>query len=404
MIRKKFIAILVVVLLGGAVAVGWTSTALAEEISYSFEVTLKQRFGNLKVGDTLTGSWTVDTTIVMPDLVILTNFSFFVVTSFQVVDPQNGGTWRDVFSDPGGGAAIIGNDIESFLIEHGHGRLKHTCPEDSMCDAYVVGFDGEHSEVSGTFAGVTSITDPLDKAGGLALADFGFGFVFEGDPDVFPTPEPTCGPGGCRPTSPAHPTGDEFFSEMLLFTGGVFKDPPECPTPPEDPLPPAECAELLEEAIDTFATIDLVSASLTPSISPSLVLLDIKPRLCPNLLNVNSGGVLPAAILGTFDFDVTQVDIASVYLEGVNPLRSAIADVATPFQSFGGLQDPPDPLDCTTEGPDGFDDLILKFKSQDVVSALGTPSDGDVLFLTLTGNLKDGSPIQFQDVVVIKKK
>jgi hypothetical protein len=99
-----------------------------------------------------------------------------------------------------------------------------------------------------------------------------------------------------------------------------------------------------------------------------------------------------------------QALLSSITLEGVNPLRSAIKDVATPFESFGGLQDPPDPLDCTTEGPDGFDDLILKFKSQDVVSALGTPSDGDVLFLTLTGNLKDGSPIQFQDVVVIEKK
>ncbi len=62
MIRQKFIAILGVVLLGGAVAVSWTSTALAEEISYSFEARLKQRFGNLKPGAILTGSWTVDTT------------------------------------------------------------------------------------------------------------------------------------------------------------------------------------------------------------------------------------------------------------------------------------------------------------------------------------------------------
>ena len=131
------------------------------------------------------------------------------------------------------------------------------------------------------------------------------------------------------------------------------------------------------------------------------------PRSCPNLLNVKSGGVLIAAILGTFDFDVTQVDIASIYLEGVKPLRSAIKDVATPFQSFRGLENAPDPLDCTTEGHDGFDDLILEFKSKEVVAALGDLSDGDVLFLTLTGNLKEefeGGAIQFQDVVVIKKK
>ena len=93
MIREKFIAILGVVLLGGAVAVGWASTALAEEISYSFEVRLNQRLGNLKPGDTLTGSWTVDTTKV--DIPVEFDvFGFFKLTSFQLVDPQNGGAAR----------------------------------------------------------------------------------------------------------------------------------------------------------------------------------------------------------------------------------------------------------------------------------------------------------------------
>ncbi len=139
--------------------------------------------------------------------------------------------------------------------------------------------------------------------------------------------------------------------------------------------------------------------------------VDIKPTSCPNPLNVKSGGVLPAAILGTEDFDVTQVDPASIILgleveEGVSPLRWAYEDVATPFE---GEQDPenPDPRACTTEGLDGYLDLTLKFDSQEVVAVLGEVSDGDILVLTLTGNLKEefgGISIEGQDVVIIRKK
>ncbi len=127
--------------------------------------------------------------------------------------------------------------------------------------------------------------------------------------------------------------------------------------------------------------------------------IDLKPQSCPNPLNVKSKGVFPVAILGTVDFDVLNVDPASVRLEGVAPLRSALEDVATPF--IGVIDDA---LDCTDEGPDGFDDLTLKFRTQDVVTALGAVSDGDVLILELTGNLTDGSTIGGEDVVVILKK
>ncbi len=33
------------------------------------------------------------------------------------------------------------------------------------------------------------------------------------------------------------------------------------------------------------------------------------------------GGVLPVAILGSADFDVSEIDISSLLLEGVAPLR-----------------------------------------------------------------------------------
>jgi hypothetical protein len=132
--------------------------------------------------------------------------------------------------------------------------------------------------------------------------------------------------------------------------------------------------------------------------------VDIKPMSCRNPLNLGGKGVLPVAILGTEQLDVSQVDPASVQLEGVSPLRWAMEDVATPYEPYIGKQGA---FDCTEEGPDGFMDLTLKFKAQEVVAALGDVSDGDVLVLKLTGNLReeyDGKPIEGEDVIVILKK
>jgi hypothetical protein len=132
--------------------------------------------------------------------------------------------------------------------------------------------------------------------------------------------------------------------------------------------------------------------------------IDIKPTSCPNPLNVKSKGVLPIAILGADDFDVTAVDPDTVLLEGVAPLRWALEDVATPWDGISG-----DGYceDCWTEGPDRSLDLTLKFDKQEVVAALGTVEHEDCLLLTLTGNLKEefgGTAISGEDVVRIIKK
>jgi hypothetical protein len=132
--------------------------------------------------------------------------------------------------------------------------------------------------------------------------------------------------------------------------------------------------------------------------------VDIKPTSCRNPLSLKDKGVLPVAILGTEDFDVSQIDPATVRLGNVTPLRWAMKDVATPYEPYTGKADA---FDCTTEGPDGFMDLTLKFKMQEVVADLGEVSDGDVLVLQLTGNLKEefgGTEIVGEDVVVILKK
>lgn len=124
------------------------------------------------------------------------------------------------------------------------------------------------------------------------------------------------------------------------------------------------------------------------------VAVDIKPGSCPNPLNVKNKGLLPVAILGTEDFDVNGIDMASIRLEDVAPIRSSYEDVATPVVDGNEC-------DCNSAGPDDYTDLTLKFKTQEIVEALGDVNDGDVLSLTLTGSLSDETPIEGEDCVSI---
>ncbi len=130
-----------------------------------------------------------------------------------------------------------------------------------------------------------------------------------------------------------------------------------------------------------------------------LVFVDIKPGSCPNPVNVKSSGVLPVAILGTADFDITTIDPTSIRLAGVSPLRSSFEDVAGPVADSNDCN-------CTEDGPDGFLDLTLKFKTQKIVDAIGDVNEGDVLRLQLTGILLDPipfeTPIEGADCILIR--
>jgi hypothetical protein len=125
----------------------------------------------------------------------------------------------------------------------------------------------------------------------------------------------------------------------------------------------------------------LVGKDLTPSdpieLYPISVFVDIKPGSDRNPVNCKSKGKLPVAILGTAGFDVTTIDPSSVWLEGFPAVKWAIEDVSIPIYDEEGS--------VIGEGPDGFDDLILKFDMEEVAVALGLVSDGDVVELQLTG-------------------
>ena len=107
-----------------------------------------------------------------------------------------------------------------------------------------------------------------------------------------------------------------------------------------------------------------------------LVYVDIKPQSCPNPFNIKSKGVLPVAILGTDEFDVEDVNIASVKLILFNetPMveieveaivgKMDYNDVSTPFEK--------EEIDCNCAetGPDGFMDLVIYFDSQELAAAI----------------------------------
>ena len=165
-----------------------------------------------------------------------------------------------------------------------------------------------------------------------------------------------------------------------------------------------------------LVAIDLTSGLATPigvAIGPIVALafaelpaakikvgIDIKPRSCPNPLNVKSKGALPVAILGTEELDVYDIDVTTVSIDGVAPIKQHFEDVATPFN--GASTD--NCFDCTEQGPDGFVDLVLHFDTREIVAMLGDVNDGDCLELELTGALYDGSPIVGKDCILVLSK
>jgi len=162
--------------------------------------------------------------------------------------------------------------------------------------------------------------------------------------------------------------------------------------------------QFIEVRVTLKAAADGTSPVLSDiRIRPAVVEVDVdvKPGSCPNPFNLKSKGVLPVAMLGSEDFDVTTVDPASILLtregydEGVAPLRWSYEDVATPFE--GEL------CECHDLDGDGYLDLTLKFDTQEVKETLELEGKaGNTLPLLVTGDLTEeagGAPIEGSDCV-----
>lgn len=120
----------------------------------------------------------------------------------------------------------------------------------------------------------------------------------------------------------------------------------------------------------TFSTAGIVEIP-PPFIE---VEIDIKPGSDPSCFNNDGNGVIPVAIFGTATFDVNDIDVETVQLEGLdvnvvgksNKLLASIEDV----------------------NEDGYDDLVVKIEDEDGVFDVGST------MAILTGSLLDGTQIQ----------
>jgi hypothetical protein len=105
------------------------------------------------------------------------------------------------------------------------------------------------------------------------------------------------------------------------------------------------------------------------------VVVDIKPGTRRNRVGLRSRAPLSISIRGTPDYDVTEIDVSSLLLEGeVQPLRWRFKRRAR-----------------------GYTDLKLRFSSEAVRDALGDLQSGQTYEVCITGRFNDGTRILGSD-------
>ena len=130
--------------------------------------------------------------------------------------------------------------------------------------------------------------------------------------------------------------------------------------------------------------------------------VDIRPLSCSNQVWVNTRWhrILPVAILGTETFDVNSIVPETVELMGIAPRRWFHRDLSAPSDSMTDAK----PYYFWKVRRDGFTDLILLFKTREIVGTLGPVENGDELMLDLSAELDDGSFVTGEDMIHIRKK
>ncbi len=108
------------------------------------------------------------------------------------------------------------------------------------------------------------------------------------------------------------------------------------------------------------------------------IAIDIKPGSDPNSVNLKAKGVLPVGILGTEGFDVYDVDMASLQLDGSLPKEKGNSGKVGSYEDLNN---------------DSILDLILHFPVPDLVI------EPEAEELILTGMLLDGTELAGSDVV-----
>ncbi|WMC10520.1 VWA domain-containing protein [Oceanimonas pelagia] len=174
---------------------------------------------------------------------------------------------------------------------------------------------------------------------------------------------------------------DAMTAEGGIFFGimpsGLFTE--------AQPLADATGGQLFNLASFQEDATPVLEAVLTACVAAAApVKVDIKPTSCPNPLKMTQKGVIPVAILGSEEFDVSRILPDTVKMAGdCEALRWSYEDVATPYD--GGFSEPVLENECTAEGADGWTDLTLKFNSQCVAGQLGEVNEREARLISISG-------------------
>jgi hypothetical protein len=248
-------------------------------------------------------------------------------------------------------------------------------PQDPASDGGIIFFFEEPDEVSG----------PDGPGGTLPISAWGEGFTACGDPKA----------GDCCAANGTPSCDDLSCCISVCLVDPVcciFEWDGNCADMAYD-LCGSLCGEAAAGGEQEFGDYVIFLEGATFSQELMIVPVDIKPGGCPNAFNLKSKGVLPVSVLGTPEFDVSQINIPTVRLTGAGDGLGFVAP----------LEGPPGPCDCHDLTGDGIDDLSLKFDRQEMVEALGlhdVPS-GQLVPLVVGGLLLDGTPFGGVDCVVI---
>ncbi|MCH8851717.1 MAG: hypothetical protein IID41_03585 [Planctomycetes bacterium] len=259
------------------------------------------------------------------------------------------------------------------------------CTEGSTCDAggnCVGGMPVKNGTPCGS--GDSSECDDADSClGGVCQDNNAPAGDPCGDQGVECLENDTCdGAGGCndngnQPDGTGCNDGDDC-TDGDVCSGGSCSGEPFCE--PGEVCVDGECVELGELELP----------------------LDIKPRMCPNTVMRDSNAAVWAALLGSEDFDITQVRMSGLLLSRADGVGSSLApknlkfkDEGTPFE--GEL------CDCHAAGRDQITDLRMKFKTDAMVEAfhLNDEPSGSTVELIVTGQLNDGTMIFGRDCILL---
>jgi hypothetical protein len=125
------------------------------------------------------------------------------------------------------------------------------------------------------------------------------------------------------------------------------------------------------------------------------VFVDIAPGVCPNAVDIGMQDLVTVALVGTELFDVESVDVTSLYLEDAAPTRIQYRDVSRPGDGSECA--------CTSDGGDGFQDVILQFRISDVLPDAESIIGEENRTWTLAGTTKDGTSFEASNCVEISR-